>query len=450
MPEYVVNWHHALLARELDRVLAGTTRRLMIFIRRQVGKTELAGRRLPAMAFGRNPDERVIACSYADSLASATNRDVQRIIDSEDYRDLFPETRLMSKHIRTDAFGQYVRTSDYFEIVGHKGYYRSAGVGGGIAGRGATLAVVDDPVKGFAEAASPTYRQRVWEWYTHEFVKGVTGDGRIVLIMTRWHRDDLAGRLLRIEPEEWRVVCLPSLRGAVKTHPDDPREEGEALWPAYKTREVLEKEKRISPAAFAAMDQQDPSEAGGTDWPPSLFEHTLVPERLWPADFTARLVTCDPSKGKSDKAGDYSAFISLGFRDGLMWVDCEMGRIGLDRIATSLIEFCARHQPEALGIESVAFQEWLCHDVERRLRESGSSFVGQWRPIAMDPGNVKKEVRIRRLSPFIVDRKIRVKDTPGGRLLVEQLMDFPTGEHDDGPDALEMAVRLANEVCVGQ
>lgn len=442
MPSYAANWHHALLAAELDKVLAGETQRLMIFMPPQHGKSELASRRLPTFALGQKPDEQIIACSYADSLASANNRACQRIIDSEDFDDLFPVTRLAGKGAKSRV--QCARTSDYFEIVGHRGYYRSAGVGGGITGRGATLAIVDDPFKGREEANSPVIRQKVWDWFTNDLATRVAGRGRILLIMTRWHRDDLAGRLLRQEHGRWRVISLPALRLVEKTHPDDPRDEGDALWPCFKDRASLEREREMDRGAFAALYQQDPSEVGETDWSSSLFREVLVSPERFPSDFRVRIVACDPSKGKSGKSGDYTAMIFLGFAERLLWVDAVIERLPMQRITSRLVTFCDEHHPDALAIEAEQFQEFLCHDLERA---TSGRFALNWKPSPIVSGGIKKEVRIRRLSPYIVDRKIRVKDTPGGRLLVEQLMDFPTGKHDDGPDALEMAIRLAGEVC---
>jgi hypothetical protein len=123
------------------------------------------------------------------------NRDVQRIIDSPEYAKVF-DSKLFGKNIRSTSQGTYLRNSDIFEIVGHKGVYRSAGVGGGITGMGAKYAIIDDPFKNRQDANSQTIRQTVWEWYTSTLYTRLTPDARVLIIMTRWHEDDLVGRLI--------------------------------------------------------------------------------------------------------------------------------------------------------------------------------------------------------------------------------------------------------------
>jgi hypothetical protein len=125
-PRYQVEWFHAVLCRELDKVLSGETRRLMVHMPPQHGKTEPVSRRLPALALGRNPEEKVIACSYNEVRASSVNRDVQRIMDSPEYRILFPDVRLGTGRDR------YVRTVSEFEIVGHGGSFGHAPKGLGL------------------------------------------------------------------------------------------------------------------------------------------------------------------------------------------------------------------------------------------------------------------------------------------------------------------------------
>ena len=138
--DYQVNWHHRIYFKKLRDFLCGKIRRLMIFAPARTGKSEIVSRRLPAFAFGLNPNVRIIACSHTASLASAMNRDVQRIIDSPEYSRIFPETTLFSRNVKTlSRQGHYLRNSEIFEIVGHNGYYLSAGVGGAITGVVSTL-----------------------------------------------------------------------------------------------------------------------------------------------------------------------------------------------------------------------------------------------------------------------------------------------------------------------
>lgn len=169
-PAYQAGWVHRELAAALERFLDGVVNkrspRLMVFMPPRHGKSEQVSRYFPAWAFGRYPDLSMIAASYAADLIGRMNRDVQRIIDSPMYGQIFEGIGLSGKNVRTSAHGSFLRNSDMFEIVGHKGIYRSAGVGGGITGMGADILNIDDPVKDFQEAQSPTIRQAVWDWYT--------------------------------------------------------------------------------------------------------------------------------------------------------------------------------------------------------------------------------------------------------------------------------------------
>lgn len=150
LPNYQMGWVHKEICAELDSFLDAVIRkespRLMLTMPPRSGKTEVASRRFPAYALGRYPDLSIIAASYSADLASRNNRDVQRIIDSEQYMQIFPDTRLSGKNSMSAAAGSYIRNSDIFEVVGHRGTYRSAGVGGGITGMGAECVEEDTAI----------------------------------------------------------------------------------------------------------------------------------------------------------------------------------------------------------------------------------------------------------------------------------------------------------------
>jgi predicted phage terminase large subunit-like protein len=145
--------------------------------------SEEASRYFPAYALGKYPDLDIIATSYSSDLASSINRDIQRIIDTDEYHELFPGTTLGGRNIRTVADGSYLRNSDVFEIVNHKGVYKSAGVGAGVTGRGARVILVDDPIKDAAEAGSETVRQSIWDWFTSTLYTRLMPGGGIIVIM---------------------------------------------------------------------------------------------------------------------------------------------------------------------------------------------------------------------------------------------------------------------------
>ena len=269
MPDYDTNWHHEVVAAHLDKFVSGEIKRLMIFQPPRTGKSELVSRRLPAFILGNNPDATIIAASYGADLAARMNRDVQRIMDSDEYRRLFPQTKLYGKNIRTMAEGTWLRNSDMFEVVEYKGYYRGTGVGGAITGMGGDYLVVDDPIKNRQEANSQTVRDSIWDWYISTFRTRLAPSGGILLTVTRWHEDDLCGRLLNLaksEPkaDQWVVLTLP----AIAEHPiasyDRRTEAGQVLWPNRFDAEEMEAT-RLSLGSFEwnALYQQRPAPPEG-------------------------------------------------------------------------------------------------------------------------------------------------------------------------------------------
>lgn len=264
-PAYQTNWHHRVICDALDRFVEGEIKRLMLFVPPQHGKSELVSRHLPAYMFGRNPDLKVTAASYAAELIQGMNRDVQRIMESDAYSRLFPDTSLNSKNIRTVA-GSYLRNNDVFEVVGRRGAYRCAGVGGGLTGFPSDVGILDDAYKDQAEASSHARRETVWEWYTSVFLNRTHKDSRLLLTFTRWHEDDLAGRLLQLEPDAWTVISLPAVCEYTTEEPQpeyDPRVEGEALWPDRHPVESLEQKRNLNPRQFESTHQQRPKAREG-------------------------------------------------------------------------------------------------------------------------------------------------------------------------------------------
>lgn len=153
-PNYEVSDHHRRYSTALDKFSRGEIKNLMVFMPPQHGKSELCSRRLPAKLLGDDPNLRIALVSYNHSFASKFNRDVQRIIDSPEYKAVYPETRLTSKGFKSD--GNWLRNSEEFEVVNHRGSFITVGVGGGLTGRPVDIGIIDDPYKDAADAWSPT------------------------------------------------------------------------------------------------------------------------------------------------------------------------------------------------------------------------------------------------------------------------------------------------------
>jgi len=287
------NWHHDLLCDVLQDVIEGRKKRVIISLPPRHGKTEIASKKAPAWAFGRFPNIRFLAASYSADLSQMINRDVQKIMDSSRYQRIFPATTLNGSSVRSSAEGKALRNSDIFEIVGHKGMYRSAGVGGGITGMGGDILLVDDPFKNIEEAESKTIRDAVDEWYRTTFYTRQEKDAAIIIIMTRWHEDDLVGRLLQrerspedgVEPEGWEVIEIPGIAHedeSIELNPRDPRQRGDALWSnKYPIKKLRQIKGALGARHFSALYQQRPTVPDGSIFKRSHFKfYKELPQRL--------------------------------------------------------------------------------------------------------------------------------------------------------------------------
>lgn len=254
-PGYIFNWHHTALIQLLQKLADREIMRLVVMMPPRHGKSELVSRLFPAWILARNADEQIIAASYSADLAGAMSRDCQNIITSDTYRQLFPGAKLSEGKV-----AGAVQTNKRFDVVGKRGYYVSAGVGGGITGVGCTVGIIDDPVKNAEEADSETYRERTWNWYTSTFKTRFEPGAIEVICQTRWHEDDLTGRILKNAPEGVAVLKLPAIAEA--TEPE--RAKGAALWEGkYDLQALAEIRHTVGTRTWNALYQQTPTDTEG-------------------------------------------------------------------------------------------------------------------------------------------------------------------------------------------
>lgn len=248
---YIPSRHSDLVCQYLEKVERGEIRRLMIFMPPRHSKSMTVTETFPSWFIGRNPERRVIEVSYGDSLARKFGKANRNKI-AEFGEELFGITLARDNNSVTN-----------WDIEGHRGGMISVGIGGGITGQGADLLIIDDPIKNRKEADSETYREMLWSEWKDTLSTRLQPGGRVILILTRWHEDDLAGRLLKHEPDKWTVLSLP----AVCESEDDPlgRKIGEALWPEYGFDEkwAEETKRSVGSRTWSALYQQRPSPAGG-------------------------------------------------------------------------------------------------------------------------------------------------------------------------------------------
>ena len=260
--DYKTQWFHRDIAIQLQRLYAGEIKRLMLFVPPQNGKSTLASRYFPAWVFGKNPNTRIIHAAYGYDLVQGFSRDIQRIIDTPEYYSIFENTTLNDNHVRANSSKGYKRTVEEFEIVNSTGSYYCSSVGGGITGKSCDIAIIDDPIKGAADANSKTIRDNIWNWYNGDLLTRIRNESKIIIIMTRWHVDDLAGRLLEKEPNKWTVVSYPAIKENNDNN-NDIRNIGEPLWPNEHSLEMLLDKQKSNPSMFAALYQQNPVIQGG-------------------------------------------------------------------------------------------------------------------------------------------------------------------------------------------
>lgn len=275
--DYIINWHHSEIGTVLDKVQRGEITRLIIMMGPREGKSEMVSRHLPATCLGRDRDEKIIACSYSATLAGDMGIDVQNIMSTDEYQAMFA-TRLKSGVVAVKGSKKVKETNLKFDVVNGTGYYIGAGVGGGITGRGFSLGIIDDYCKNREEAESLTWRNKIWRWYTSVFYvrrEGAMSSGgvdRIIICATPWHEDDLIGRVLshaKEMGETWHVMRFPAIKDSENagiyeaTIGEDPRVDGEALWPDKFSLEELEKTRKLSPGDWTSLHQCRPAAAKG-------------------------------------------------------------------------------------------------------------------------------------------------------------------------------------------
>lgn len=255
-PDFEVNWHHRILAEKLQAFANGEIKKLMIYLPPQVGKSEMSTRRLPAFILGNNPNKRIAVCAYNQTFASQFNRDIQRIITDKPYQNVFEKTKLNEKNISSDSRGNYLRNSEVFEVVGYKGGLKTVGVGGALTGSSVDVGIIDDPIKDALEAYSGTFRDRLWDWYNSVFKTRLHNHSQQLITLTRWHEDDLAGRIMKAETD-WEIISFPAIKENENT-PEDVREVGEVIWESRHSLARMLEIKKQNPMIWASLYQQRP------------------------------------------------------------------------------------------------------------------------------------------------------------------------------------------------
>ena len=318
----------------------------------------------------------------------------------------------------------------------HRGELRGLGIWGAIAGKGAHLIIADDLVKEFGEVATEEAREKLYRQFMGELIGRLEPGGKIVIVMSRRHPDDLSGKLLdsnhSLAPDkQWQRIKFPALSADDST----------ALWPERYSVEDLKQIRRDHQIAgteyqWWSLYMQDPATAAELcEWPAAYWTDLFYDElpRFTPR---FRLMSLDPSFGKHRRKGDFSALLyGLVDSDGCLWIDDPiLIRTTTDNLETLAASMLQQHKPDAMCIEVNGLQGVIATNIHKRVP------TAQIYPYESEE---VKEIRIRMmLTPLLAQRKLRIRDTPQGRIMGRQFRDFPLASHDDGPDAVALMVQL--------
>lgn len=418
-----VDWacrHHMPIHDNLRAISDGSGKRLMIFMPPRHGKSELVTIRFTAWMLERNPALRVIVAGHSQRLA---NRFSRRI------RAIFEESASGKK---AAAAKRRANAADEWE-TGSGGGVKAVGVGTGIAGFGADLVVIDDPVRNRAQAESANMRQKIYEWFCDDIHTRLEPGASMVLIQTRWHEDDLAGRLLGEEEQgdDWAIVNLPAL-----AEENDPlgRAEGEALWPEqYSAVTLAAKKRQLGSYSFAALYQQRPVPREGSVFKREYFigkivdaapagvrwyrGYDLAVSTKTSADYTASFRVGADANG--------NLYIADGFRD----------RIDFPAQRRYIVDRIMNERDTVHGIESALHGEAFVQELRKDLRFAANAVLSVRVTSDKFTRSLAWAARAECGKVFLV-RGPWIDD------FLDEAYSFPGGRHDDQIDAVSLAVQM--------
>jgi predicted phage terminase large subunit-like protein len=404
----------------LEAVERGEIDRLIVMMPPRHGKTMHVSQALPAWTLGRNPRAQVILASYGAELAEGNSRKARSYMRSDRWPfecRVSDESRAQNRW-QTDAGGILIAT----------------GCEGGLTGYGADRLIIDDPVRDRADAESESMRDRLWSWYSDVARTRLMPRGRIVICQTRWHDDDLAGRILNSDDgKRWTVLSLLAI---AEENDALGREPGEALWPERFPIAELPSVSRgeISASSFSALYQQNPLPASGASFKAEWFQNRYESP---PSRYNAfRVMTID---------GAWSAKTNADPSALACWATDER-RYYLIESLTRRLEF-----PDLVRLVMERYREWRPHAVVAEAAASGIPLVQMLAresaiPIYGIPPKGDKISRVQSVSVLFETGKVMLPERASWLdAWLEEHLRFPVARHDDQVDCTSLALSWLHE-----
>lgn len=376
---------------------------------------------------GRNPSYKTIFASFSERLGVRANLKLQRLYTKKVYKDIFPQTQINSKNVVIGT--NYLRNREILEYVDAGGYFRNTTVQGSITGESLDLGVIDDPIKGREAANSVTTRNKTWEWFTDDFFTRFSEDAGFLMILTRWHVDDPAARLIA-NNKRVKVLKYKALAEVDELH----RKEGEALIPEHKSREFLLERKTTMGENFQALYQQEPVVKGGNrikfDW----FRWWIVLPTI-----KYKIITVDTAQ-KTKEQNDFTVMQCWGVSDDndIYLLDMLRDKMEAPELRKKAKLFYNKHNTGKVTLRKMYIED----------KSSGSSLIQDLQADKLKIGavqrNTDKIFRCDDVSPNIEAGRVYLNENiPHISELVEEAKQFPNGKHDDTLDPLFDAIDIA-------
>ncbi len=430
---FVDGWFIRDLSRRLQQfyvdLVAGLKPVLILSTPPQHGKS-WAVSDLISFIIGKNPALKTIYASYSERLGIRCNSFIQKTMESQKYRDIFPYSEI--PHIGDRL---YKRNNELIEFVGTDGYFRNTTTGGAVTGDTLDVGVIDDPFKGREQANSPTYRDKVWEWFTDDFFSRASEIAGLLVIMTRWGVDDLIGRIEKEMPEV-DVLSYP----AIATHDEVHRKEGEALFPELKSLEFLNKRKQLLYAPnWGSLYQCSPVVQGG-----NLFkdDQWMWWESLPPLKY--KFIVADTAQ-KVKTINDYTCFQCWGYGvNGFIYlIDMFHAKLESPELRREAELFYNKHNTPRLNVGDPILRGFYIED-----KSSGSGLIQELKRknIKVYPvqRNIDKVFRSSDTIPEITASKVWLNtQVPHVEIITDEGREFPNGEYDDAIDTTMSAIEVA-------